>query len=202
MSGNDGQQQDPAAAHGEDGAVGSAPPQVQAHGAPAAQIDAAGLLDMIADLQLEVQRLRDERNQPRVVYKTSNSVAKPKPFKVGNDFELFLKMFENYCHGNAVEVQNRTCQLLSLLDEEAYKLYNNLGLSPSLPYDRIVTELRKKFEPIGQREEAKIQLMNCKQQEGESLEQFFDALTELVRKAGLDSTPRLETELQRDLRLG
>jgi hypothetical protein len=141
-----------------------------------------------------IQKLQDEitelqKRESKVTFKTLTTVAKPKPYKSGSDFELFVNMFENYCQGSEIKEDEKNFQLLSLLDEEAYKHYIHLGLHSSISYHELLRALKSKFQPLGQEQAARRQLKERKQQEGESLEKFLDALTDLVRKSAFHDNP-------------
>jgi hypothetical protein len=143
--------------------------------------DQHALVRMLEKLTKEL-----EKKEPS---KITATLAKPKPYKSGADFQLFLDMFENYCTGSGVAQTDKCHQLLSLLDEESFKQYTNSGIAKDADYDTLLTGLKQKFQPLGQQQTARLRLKERKQYENESLEKFLEAITDSVRHAEFTDNP-------------
>ena len=69
------------------------------------------------------------------------SMRPPSRFTSGADFELWLKCFELYVKRAEFPKEQWTRELLPLLDDEPFRVIDQLGLTESTDYDAAVARL-------------------------------------------------------------
>ncbi len=103
-------------------------------------------------------------------------------FSAGADLELWLTRFELYARGAAVpEAEWKT--ELPLLDDEPFRVVNQLGLVEAGSYEEVKATLKRQFAPEGDVFEWQHRLQNCVQGPSESLAEFAGALRKLTDRA-------------------
>ena len=127
---------------------------------------------------------------------TSIHFRPPKLFNIGNDFELWLKRFENYvpCVGLP-----KGDALLMSLDERAFSAADQLGLDPETQtYATIKDKLLQRFASRSSAQELRFVLSLRRQQPDESLEDFAGVLADLAAGGHRNLGPTLKDSLARD----
>ncbi len=126
----------------------------------------------------EPARLADAERRP-----VRMSMRPPARFTAGTDLELWLTRFELYARGSAIPEADWKAELLPLLDDEAFRMVNQLGLVQAGSYDDVKTHLKTQFAPEGDVLEWQHRLQSRVQKTGETLPEFAGTLRMLVDRA-------------------
>uniref|UniRef100_A0A1I8GG92 CCHC-type domain-containing protein n=1 Tax=Macrostomum lignano TaxID=282301 RepID=A0A1I8GG92_9PLAT len=135
----------------------------------------ANLDDLIGAL---TARIQEQLNVGQRVPRPNNKYVPTQ------DFALWLQQFTTYCEAAQIPEDQRKQNLLSLLDfGTAFKAVANLELDDDLDYAEFVEQLEARFSQNRTPQDYKTEFQNRSQREGEALEDYADALRELMRKA-------------------
>ena len=130
---------------------------------------------------------------------TSTQIRPPKLFNIGNDFELWLKRFENYVRCVGLPNAAKGDALLMSLDERAFRAADQLGLDPETQtYATIKDKLLQRFASRSSAPELRFELSQRRQQPDESLEDFAGVLADLAATGHRNLGPTLQDSLARD----
>ena len=77
------------------------------------------------------------------------SMRPPSRFAAGGGFELWLKRFELYAKRAAFPKEQWTKELIPLLEDEPFRVVDQLDLTESTNYDAVVARLKQQFAPSG-----------------------------------------------------
>ncbi len=118
------------------------------------------------------------------------SMRPPARFSAGADlelrltrFELWLTRFELYARGAAIPEAEWKTEHLPLLDDEPFRVVNQLGLVEVGSYEEVKATLKRQFSPEGDVFEWQHCLQNRVQEPSESLAEFAGALRKLADRA-------------------
>jgi hypothetical protein len=99
----------------------------------------------------------------------TQSMQKPEKFKVGDDVEMFLQRFEDYCNGIQLPNDLRASRLLSNLDNKVYKVLS-VELGDRRSDLRIVVDhLKKRYGTTQHADHLRFRFKDERQDEGETL---------------------------------
>ena len=107
----------------------------------------------------------------------------PPRFLVGTDLTLWLSRFELYVRLAKVPKEQEAGELLSLLDDEPFRVISQQGLIDSRSYDNVVKCLRALYDPEGNELEWQRKLQSRMQKTGEQLVEFAGELRVLTDRA-------------------
>ena len=107
----------------------------------------------------------------------------PPRFSVGTDLILWLFRFELYVRLAKIPKEQVTGELLSLLDDEPFRVISQQGLVDSPSYDSVVKCLRALYAPEGNQLEWQRKLQSRMQKTGEQLVEFAGELWVLADRA-------------------
>ncbi len=102
---------------------------------------------------------------------------------MGADLTLWLTRFKLYARGSGIPDPEWKVELLSLLDDEAFRVANQLGMVEAGDYAALKAHLIRQFSPEGDDLEWQQRLQNRSQKAGESLAEFAGALRMLADRA-------------------
>lgn len=125
------------------------------------------------------------------------SARPPAKFSTTSDFQLWIQRFELYISEAGLPEAKRSSELLSLLEDEPFRVVSQLGLV-SAAYTDIKKELQKQFSPTGTETEWQFKLQSRRQKPEESLAEFAGQLRMLVDRAYPDWEPKQRLELARN----
>ena len=126
------------------------------------------------------------------------SVRPPTKFSPKDDFTLWLRRFQWYLEEAEVPAPKRAKELLSLLDDSAFRVVGQLGLLEVDDFDTLRDALLRQFSPSGNEMEWQFQLQNRRQKPGELLTEFAGDLRTLVDKAYPQWEPKHRQEAARN----
>ncbi|KAJ8912728.1 hypothetical protein NQ315_012283 [Exocentrus adspersus] len=113
--------------------------------------------------------------EKQVAVTVSSNICQLSNFKQGDDWEIFSERLEQFFEVNGIEARRRTAFLLTLIDEEVYKILKNL-CDPDLPkaksYEELIQLLETQFKTKVSIFRKRIQFDNLKQKE-ESISEWF-----------------------------
>ena len=127
-------------------------------------------------------------------YAIRTSLRPPVRFTPGTDLELWMKQFELYVKRIGVAKEQWTRELLPLLDDEPFRVIDQLGLVESTDYDAMIAHLKQQYSLAGNEFEWQFRLQKRVQRSGESLVEYAGSLRVLADKA----YPMWSPEQQRD----
>ena len=111
------------------------------------------------------------------------SLRPPARFTEKADFALWIKRFERYVLEAKISDEERTSELLPLLEDEPFRIVVQQGLADSTDYDEVVQCLRRQYDPEGNELESQCRFQQRVQSSGEKLMEFVGALRFLADKA-------------------
>ena len=111
------------------------------------------------------------------------SMRPPSRFASGGDFELWLKRFELYAKRAAFPREQWTREFVPLLEDEPFRVVDQLGLTESSDYDAVVARLKQQFAPSGNEFEWQLRFQNRVQGISESMVEFAGSLRMLADRA-------------------
>ncbi len=111
------------------------------------------------------------------------SMRPPSRFASGGDFGLWLKRFELYAKRAAFPKEHWTRELVPLLEDEPFRVVDQLGLTESTDYDAVVARLKQQFAPSGNEFEWQLRFQNRVQDTSESMVEFAGSLRMLADRA-------------------
>lgn len=126
------------------------------------------------------------------------SVRPPQKFSASADLQLWLLRFELYVREAAIPSGQRVKELLSLLEDEPFRVVSQQGLLESESYDSVKSCLLQRFSPEGNELEWQFHLQNRLQKPNEPLADFAGELRVLVAKAYPEWTEGQRIELARN----
>ena len=104
-------------------------------------------------------------------------------FAAGADFTLWLTRFEMYIQQADIAASQRVKELLSLLEDEPFRVISQHGLLETGNYCAVTGCLRQHYAPDGNELEWQYKLQTRTQRPGEQLANFAGALHVLADKA-------------------
>ena len=107
----------------------------------------------------------------------------PMRFSSGADLELWLKRFELYARQTSIPDAQWSRELISLLEDEPFRVVVQLALLESTDYSTVVETLRHQFSAKGNELEWQHRLQTRTQGSGEQLVEYAGALRVLADKA-------------------
>ena len=126
------------------------------------------------------------------------SARPPAKFTSRTDFTLWIQRFELYAKEAEIPDAKMTKELLSLLDDESFRVINHHGLVGTEDYKALVDCLKECFDPAGNEIEWQYQLQSRRQRSGESLMEFAGALRILADKAFPEWSPEQRLQIARN----
>ena len=126
------------------------------------------------------------------------SARPPAKFSSTSDFTLWIQRFELYLSEANVPAGKRARELVSLLDDEPFRVVSQLGLVTTDDYEATKEELRRQFAPAGNEVEWQYQLQTRRQRAGESLAGFAGELRMLTDRAYPGWEPKQRLEMARN----
>ena len=111
------------------------------------------------------------------------SLRPPTRFAAGADFTLWLTRFEMYIQQADIAAPQRVKELLSLLEDEPFRVVSQHGLLETGDYRAVTGCLRQHYAPDGNELEWQYKLQTRTQRPGEQLADFAGALRMLADKA-------------------
>ncbi|KAJ8910070.1 hypothetical protein NQ315_004963 [Exocentrus adspersus] len=113
--------------------------------------------------------------EKQVTVTVSSNICQLSNFKPGDDWDFFSELLEQYFEANGIEARRRTAFLLTLIDEEVYKILKNF-CDPDLPkeksYEELIQLLETQFKTKVSIFRKRIQFDNLKQKE-KSISEWF-----------------------------
>ena len=126
------------------------------------------------------------------------SARPPAKFTSRTDFTLWIQRFELYAKEAEIPDAKMTKELLSLLDDESFRVINHHGLVGTEDYKALVDCLKECFDHAGNEIEWQYQLQSRRQRSGESLMEFAGALRILADKAFPEWSPEQRLQIARN----
>ena len=120
------------------------------------------------------------REEPHVV---RMSARPPIKFSSASDFSLWIRRFEIYLTEAGIPSDKRAKELLSLLEDEPFRVVSQLGLADGDDYGALKKQLQQHYAPDGNELEWQFKLQNRQQKPGEALADFAGELRVMVDKA-------------------
>ena len=111
------------------------------------------------------------------------SLRPPARFTAGADFKLWLTRFEMYVQQAGLSETQRVKELLSLLEDEPFRVVSQHGLLEIDDFHAVTECLRQHYAPGGNELEWQFKLQTRTQKPGEQLADFAGALRMLADKA-------------------
>ena len=121
----------------------------------------------------------------------------PQRYLSGADFALWLQRFELYITEADIAAEKKANELVSLLDDEPFRIANQLGLIGERDFDKVKDALLKQFAPEGNVLEWQMLLNQRLQKPGEKLADFAGDLCRMSDKAYPKWDPKIRLELAR-----
>ena len=113
----------------------------------------------------------------------STCMRPPSRFASGGDFELWLKRFALYAKRAAFPREQWTRELVPLLEDEPFRVVDQLGLTELSDYDAVVARLKQQFAHSGNEFEWQLRFQNRVQGISESMVEFAGSLRMLADRA-------------------
>ena len=126
------------------------------------------------------------------------SARPPAKFSTTSDFHLWTQRFELYILEAGLPAEKQSSELLSLLEDEPFRVVSQLGLVSATAYEDIKKALQQQFSPTGTETEWQFKLQSRRQKPEESLAEFAGQLHMLVDRAYPDWEPKQRLELARN----
>ena len=142
--------------------------------------------------------MTDDTNPPSVATPRRFSARPPAKFTSSTDFNLWIQRFELYVDEAGIPPEKRAREILSLLEDEPFRVVSQLGLILTDDYDAIKKELQQQFSPCGTEPEWQFKLQSRRQQPGETLAEFAGQLRMLTDRAYPDWEPKQRLEMARN----
>ncbi|CAK5049959.1 unnamed protein product [Meloidogyne enterolobii] len=118
----------------------------------------------------------------------SSGLPYPKPFDGSDDFLAYLKSFNRLATGHGWQPP-RCCQILPIyLRGAALAVYEGMPEDEKNNWKNLVEGLANRLKRISTREVARLKMIERRQNVGESVEEFAQALRNLVERAYPDSS--------------
>ena len=111
------------------------------------------------------------------------SLRPPPRFAAGGDLDLWLTRFRMHARQASIPEDQWVKELLSLLEDEPFRVVSRQGLESSTNYGAVCECLRQHFAPTGSEIEWQFKLQGRVQKPGESLWEFAGALRSITDKA-------------------
>ena len=108
---------------------------------------------------------------------------------------LWIQRFELYAKETEIPDAILAQELLSLLDDESFRVVSHRGLSMTGDYKAVVDCLKECFDPAGNEIEWQYQMQSRRQRNRESLMKFAGALRVLVDKAFPEWSPEQHLQI-------
>lgn len=111
------------------------------------------------------------------------NVRPPRVYSVGQNFKIWHSQFVQYAGLVQINEVDRRAYLLTQLDQPAFKAVELLKLPPTLSYQEFVDKLIQRSDSGKTKEDYKLQLRARRQNVGEDVDTFADALVDLAENA-------------------
>ncbi len=121
------------------------------------------------------------------------SARSPAKFSSAGDFNLWIRRFEIYLAEAAIPGEKRARELLSLLEDEPFRVVAQLGLADDNDYEALKKQLQQHYSPEGSELE-----WQYVQKPGEGLSDFAGELRVLVDRAYHKWIPKQRLEMARN----
>ena len=119
-----------------------------------------------------------------VVERVVRMALRPPPrFGAKGDWKLWLSRFEMYATQAKIAEDSWTKELLSLLEDEPYRVVTHHGLAQTDDYDAVCDCIQRSYAPLGSELEWQLKVRTRVQKVGESLMEFCGALRGMADKA-------------------
>ena len=122
----------------------------------------------------------------------------PQWYLSGADFTLWLQRFELYVTEAGIATEKKANKLISLLDDEPFRIANQLGLIGEGDFKKVKEALQKQFGPAGNVLEWQIFLNQRLQKPGDKFAEFAGDLHRLSDKAYAKWDPKICLELTKN----
>ena len=122
----------------------------------------------------------------------------PARYATGADFNLWLQRFELYVAEAGIRESMQEKELLSLLDDEPFRIASQIGLVAEVNPEVVKTSLREQFCPVGNELEWQLKLHERRQNSNEKLSEFAGSLRVLADKAYPDWEPKQRLEIAKN----
>lgn len=113
----------------------------------------------------------------------STIIAVPESFKGDQDFDTWIKRFEVCATANGWNATRQLAILPAKLTGRAFHVYEDLNEDQTDTYDHLKAALKEKFTPVGMRSVYEAKFRNRTRNSGESIDDYLDALRQLLKKA-------------------
>ena len=111
------------------------------------------------------------------------SLRPPPRFGAKGDWKLWLSRFEMYATQAKIAKDSWSKELLSLLEDEPYRMVTHHGLAQTGDYDAVCDCIQRSYAPLGSELEWQLKVRTRVQKVGESLMEFCGALRGMADKA-------------------
>eukprot|EP00731_Ephydatia_muelleri_P019297 Em0012g122a len=111
------------------------------------------------------------------------SLRPPPRFGAKGDWKLWLSRFEMYATQAKIAKDSWSKELLSLLEDEPYRMVTHHGLAQTGDYDAVCDCIQRSYAPLGSELEWQLKVSTRVQKVGESLMEFCGALRGMADKA-------------------
>eukprot|EP00731_Ephydatia_muelleri_P008792 Em0004g1130a len=110
------------------------------------------------------------------------SLRPPPRFGAKGDWKLWLSRFEMYAIQAKIAKDSWSKELLSLLEDEPYRMVTHHGLAQTGDYDAVCDCIQRSYAPLGSELEWQLKVRTRVQKVGESLMEFCGALRALMKE--------------------
>ena len=111
------------------------------------------------------------------------SLRPPPRFGAKGDWKLWLSRFEMYATQAKIAKDSWSKELLSLLEDEPYRMVTHHGLAQTGDYVAVCDCIQRSYAPLGSELEWQLKVRTRVQKVGESLMEFCGALRGMADKA-------------------
>ncbi|KAL5497310.1 hypothetical protein EMCRGX_G013767 [Ephydatia muelleri] len=111
------------------------------------------------------------------------SLRPPPRFGAKGDWKLWLSRFEMYATQAKIAKDSWSKELLSLLEDEPYRMVTHHGLAQTGDYDAVCDCIQRSYAPLGSELEWQLKVRTRVQKVGESLMEFCGDLRGMADKA-------------------
>ena len=131
---------------------------------------------------------------------TTPQIRAPRPFTSGDDFVLWIRRFESYASAMKIADDQMSAAVLALLDDVMFRAFDLLALADDdvKDFKKLKEALTKRFASSAGIHELRFLLGQRIQEEGETIDEFADALIHLANQAYPTMDTKLKMELARD----
>ena len=119
----------------------------------------------------------------------------PARYQSGADFALWLRRFQLYTTEAGIDAAKQAQELLSLLEDEPFRVADQLGLVGESDVQKVKDALLEHFAPEGNEMEWQMILHQRVQKKGEKLAEFAGDLRKLADKAYPKWDPKIRLQL-------